>query len=173
MDAGSPFEVDVQVQIESGEELPVARIRRAVEWVLDAHRAAPGSGVSVVITTDEAVRRLNQQFRAVDRPTDVLSFPAGPPLIPGEAEPYLGDLMLALPYVQRQAQAERHSVSDELVLAVIHGTLHLLGYDHDTAEHQSSMWSIQARALQALGVVITVPRYEFSGDTSEQTDARP
>jgi probable rRNA maturation factor len=173
MDAGSRFEVDVQVQIEGGEEPPVDRIRRAVEWVLDAHHAAPGSGVSVVITTDEEVRRLNRQFRAVDRPTDVLSFPAGPPLIPGEVDPYLGDLVLALPYVQRQAQDAGHSVSDELVLAAIHGTLHLLGYDHDTAEHQSSMWSIQARALQALGAAITVPQYEFSGDASEQTDDKP
>jgi probable rRNA maturation factor len=168
MDNDAPYEIDVQVQLQCGDELPAGRIQRAVEWVLDVGHASAGSGISVVITTDEEVRRLNRQFRGVDRPTDVLSFAADPPLIPGEVEPYLGDLVLALPYIQRQAEAEHHAVSDELILAVIHGTLHLLGYDHDTAEHQSEMWSIQARALQALGVAITVPQYKFSGDDSEE-----
>jgi probable rRNA maturation factor len=172
MDSDSPYEIDVQVRIEHSDELPAGRIRRAVEWVLDVHHAAAGSSVSVVITTDEEVHRLNRQFRAVNHPTDVLSFPADPPLIPEEGEPYLGDLVLALPYIQRQAHAEHHAVSDELILAVIHGTLHLLGYDHDTAEHQSGMWSIQARALQALGVAIVVPQYEFSGDDSEEAGSR-
>ena len=172
MGSESLFEIDIQVQVESSEELPVARIRQAVEWVLEAHRAAPGSGVTVVITTDEEVRRLNRQFRGVDRPTDVLSFEAGPPLISEGAGPYLGDLVLGFPYIQGQAQAEQHAVSDELILAVIHGTLHLLGYDHDTAEHQSSMWSIQDRALQALGVTITVPRYEFPDDDLHNSPGR-
>jgi len=161
----APFEIDVQLQVESGEGLPGARIRQAVEWVLESQGATPGSGIAIVITTDEEVRRLNRQFRGVDRPTDVLSFEAGPPLISEGAGPYLGDLVLGFPYIQRQAQAEQHTVSDELILAVIHGTLHLLGYDHDSAEHQSRMWSIQDRALQALGVTMTVPRYEFSDDT--------
>jgi probable rRNA maturation factor len=134
---------------------------------LDAHHAAAGSSISVVITTDEEVRRLNRQFRGVDHPTDVLSFAADPPPIPGEVEPYLGDLVLALPWIQRQAEVEQHAVSDELILAVIHGTLHLLGYDHDTAEHQAGMWSVQARALRASGVAITVPQYDFPGDDSE------
>jgi probable rRNA maturation factor len=171
MDADSPYEIDVQVQLECSDELPAGQIRRAVEWVLDVGHAAAGSSISVVITTDEEVRRLNRQFRGVDHPTDVLSFAADPPLIPGEVEPYLGDLVLALPYIQRQAQAEQHAVPDELILAVIHGTLHLLGYDHDTAGHQSGMWSIQARALQALGVAITVPQYEFAGDDSEEASS--
>jgi probable rRNA maturation factor len=160
----SPFEIDVQVQVESGKELPIARIRQAVEWVLTEHGTTPGSAISVVITTDEEVRRLNRQFRGVDRPTDVLSFEAGLPLISEGPEHYLGDLVLGFPYIQRQAQAEGHAVSDELILAVIHGTLHLVGYDHDTAEHQSHMWSMQDKALQALGVRITVPHYEFPDD---------
>jgi len=169
VDTDSVYEIDVHVQIEVSEELPVERIRRAVEWVLAEHHATLGSTVSVVITTEEEVRRLNRQFRAVDQPTDVLSFPAGPPLVP-EEKLYLGDLVLALPYIQRQAQAEHHTASDELVLAVVHGALHLLGYDHDTAEHQATMWAIQDRALRALGVTITVPPYEFSGDDTEGTN---
>jgi rRNA maturation RNase YbeY len=52
-------------------------------------------------------------------------------------------------------------VSDELLLAVIHGTLHLLGYDHNNAEKQDEMWEAQAEALEEFGVTITVPRFEF------------
>jgi probable rRNA maturation factor len=106
----------------------------------------------------------------VDAPTDVLSFPADQPLIPDEEdpEPYLGDLVLALPYIQRQAQSEAHSLDDELILAVIHGTLHLLGYDHDSAENQAEMWAVQSEALQTLGVAISVSLFTFDDDPSSQ-----
>jgi probable rRNA maturation factor len=118
---------------------------------------------------DDEIRHLNQQFRSVDAPTDVLSFPAEPEMIPEDEEIedeglYLGDLLLALPYIQRQAESEQHSVSDELVLAVIHGTLHLLGYDHDTAENQSKMWAVQSEALKTMNVDIIVPLFEFDDD---------
>jgi probable rRNA maturation factor len=115
--------------------------------------------MSIVITDDDKIQQLNRQFRGVDSPTDVLSFPDEP--VPGEAEPYLGDLVLSLPYIQRQAAAEGHTLSDELVLGVVHGTLHLLGYDHDTPDNQNRMWAKQAEALLELGVNIIVPQFEF------------
>jgi probable rRNA maturation factor len=108
---------------------------------------------------------MNHQFRNVDGPTDVLSFPADPVPVPDE-EPYLGDLILALPYITRQAEVEGHSVSDEMVLAVVHGTLHLLGYDHDTAAHQTAMWAAQSKALQSMNVDIQVPEFEFPDEES-------
>ena len=156
------YELNIQIQTEADLELPLERIQWATESLLRTHGVAPGTGISIVITDDDEVRRLNRQFRAVDSPTDVLSFPADPPLLPDDVEPYLGDLVLALPYIQRQAESERHTLADELTLAVIHGMLHLLGYDHDTVDHQSRMWAAQAKALQAAGVNITVPLFEFS-----------
>jgi probable rRNA maturation factor len=119
----------------------------------------------VVITDDDEIQQMNRQYRGVDAPTDVLSFPNEP--LPGEDEPYLGDLILSLPYIQRQAEAETHTLSDELSLAVIHGTLHLLGYDHDTPAHQDSMWERQAEALRALDVDIVVPWFEFPDSDEE------
>jgi probable rRNA maturation factor len=163
MSAG--YDLNVQVQLETDLDLPVARIRRAAEWVLRAHDAAPETGISIVITDDSEVQRLNQQFRGIDAPTDVLSFPNEP--VPGEDEPYLGDLVLALPYLQHQAEEEWHTLSDEIVLAVIHGALHLLGYDHDNAERQSKMWEKQAEALHAMDVDISVPRFEFPDETGD------
>jgi probable rRNA maturation factor len=156
------YDLNFQVQIETGLDLSSARIQQAVEWVLRSHEIVPGTGISVVITDDETIRRLNHQFRDVDAPTDVLSFPDEP--VPGETEPYLGDVILSLPTIRRQAEAEAHTLSDELVLAVIHGTLHVLGYDHDTPERQARMWAKQTEALQAMGVRIVVPPFEFSGE---------
>jgi probable rRNA maturation factor len=159
------YDLNFQVRLETDPDLSVARLRRAIEWVLRAHGVAPVTGISVVITDDGEIQRLNQQFRGIDAPTDVLSFPNEP--VPGEDEPYLGDLILALPYIRHQAEEEQHTLSDELVLAVIHGTLHLLGYDHDNVERQSKMWEKQAEALRAMDVNISVPRFEFSDETGD------
>lgn len=159
MSSETPYDLNFQAQIEPGADWPAARLQQAVEHVLRRHQVAPGTGISVVITDEETIRRLNRQFRGVDAATDVLSFPDES--VPGESEPYLGDVILALPYIQRQAQAERHTLSDELVLAVIHGTLHLLGHDHDTPDRQARMWAEQTEALHMMGVNIVVPLFEF------------
>ena len=158
------YNLNTQVHIATDFVLPNDRIHEAVIWLLNSHDVAPGTGVSIVTVTDEEMRRLNRQFRAVDAPTDVLSFPSDPEPDNEAEEPYLGDLVLAVPYIQRQAEAEQHDINDELILAVVHGTLHLLGYDHETPENQSAMWDMQARALQALRVDIEVPLFEFSDD---------
>lgn len=161
-----PYDLNLHVQLETDADLPVDRLYRAVTWVLEKHGVEPGTGLSVVVGSDDDVRHLNRQYRAVDAPTDVLSFPADPA---PDGEPYLGDLILSLPYIQRQADAGQHTVSDELTLVVIHGTLHLLGYDHDTPENQAAMWAVQSDALAALDVAINVPMFEFSDDDADDT----
>ena len=162
--------VDVIQQVAPAERLPVPRLRQAVEWVLDRHSIAAEVGLSIVVTDDETVRRLNRQYRQVDAPTDALSFPTGGADSPGGNEPpYLGDVILALPTIQRQAAREGHAVIDELLLAVVHGTLHLLGYDHDTPAGQTAMWAVQAEALLALGVNLRVPEFEFPADVEPDT----
>ncbi len=154
------YELTIQVHVETELALPLDRLRAALTWVLRAHATPAGTGVSLVIVDDAESQRLNREFRGGDRPTDVLSFAADPAPVP-DPEPYLGDLVLALPYIRRQASTEGHTLADELVLATVHGTLHLLGYDHDTPEHQATMWARQAEALQALGIEITVPLFDF------------
>lgn len=109
--------------------------------------------MTIVITANETAQELNLRHRAIDAPTDVLSFPAdAPPIeIPDEA-PYLGDLVIAYPYALQQAQREKIDVDDSFVLLVIHGTLHLLGYDHDTNDNRANMWSMQETMLKKMGI---------------------
>jgi probable rRNA maturation factor len=153
----------IDIQNEYGvEDLPTDRIIEAIRLVLDRHEVEAGTTVSVVVTDDEHVRQLNIEFRDVDAATDILSFPADP--LPEEIEdeaPYLGDLIIAYPYTQHEAAEAGHDINDELVLLVVHGTLHLLGYDHDNDENQNQMWMAQSELLAQLGVPIDVPRFTF------------
>ena len=110
--------------------------------------------VTVVVTTDEAVTELNQQYRDTNGPTDVLSFPAQDPT-PGfvaapEMDAYLGDIIIALPYTRRQAESLGRALRDELRLLAVHGTLHLLGYDHAEPEEEAAMWARQDVILARL-----------------------
>ncbi len=133
----------------------------AIEQTLHLEAIAAAE-LTVVITTDEAVRNLNRTYRGVDAPTDVLSFasePAeedGPALvIPTELADslatYLGDIIIAFPYAEHQAAHFQNSVAAELRLLVVHGTLHLLGYDHATPEERAAMWGQQNAVLQQFG----------------------
>jgi probable rRNA maturation factor len=153
----------IDIQDEYGvEDFPTARVIDAIRHVLTRHEVREGTAVTIVVTTDEHIRSLNAEFRGVDAPTDILSFPADP--LPEEIEadePYLGDLLIAYPYTLHEAQEAGHDIADELVLLVIHGTLHLLGYDHDNEENQDAMWAEQAEALTVADVAIEVPRFTF------------
>ncbi len=144
----------IEIQNEQAYAVNAEQLQRAIQLVIDRHDIAADSGVTAVLTTNESVQALNLQHRQVDAPTDVLSFtsdPLPPELLDDEA-PYLGDLVIAYPYARSQAERLNHSIADSLCLLVIHGTLHLLGYTHDTAENRADMWAEQAAALSALGI---------------------
>jgi len=114
--------------------------------------------LTVVITGDDHIRQLNRRFLGEDAPTDVLSFPSEP--MPGatrgevnfvtapEAEAYLGDVVISYPRAREQAEAAGHSVEAELQLLVVHGVLHLLGYDDIEPEQRERMWAMQAKVLK-------------------------
>jgi probable rRNA maturation factor len=110
--------------------------------------------VTLVVTTDEEVAALNEQYRGTPGPTDVLSFAAQEPT-PGfvtapEMSAYLGDIIIAFPFTQRQAAALQRSLRDELRLLAVHGALHLLGYDHGEPEEEAIMWARQEAILAGL-----------------------
>lgn len=152
-----PFQVDIQNQGESPYQVDADRLESAAVTVLSQHDVHPDSGLSVVIADNEFVRSLNQQYRGVDSPTDVLSFPADAPPIDSEDEPpYWGDLIIAYPYAAALAERENHNLGDSLALLVVHGTLHLLGYDHDTAENRAEMWAAQEEALRTLNIPLDI-----------------
>ncbi len=107
--------------------------------------------MTIVLTDDEQLHELNREYLGIDAPTDVLSFPAA------ESDPetgvaYLGDILISIPRATQQAQAAGHSVEAEVQLLVVHGTLHLLGHDHATAEEKARMWESQAEVMSKLGL---------------------
>jgi probable rRNA maturation factor len=160
------FQVDVQNQGEPAYEIDATRLQAAVEAVLSQHNVHADSSLTIVISNNDFVRSLNRQYRGVDSHTDILSFPADAPPVEIEGEPpYLGDLIIAYPYASVQATHEGHALGDSLALLVIHGTLHLLGYDHDTAENKAEMWAAQESALLTLGIATDiVPALEAAPD---------
>ena len=112
----------------------------------------------MVLTDDNTVHELNLAHRNVDAPTDVLSFPNHdsvdsvdlilPEELLEEEADYLGDIIIAVPYAQRQAAKANKSLQEELELLVVHGVLHLLGFDHATSAEEARMWEVQRQILE-------------------------
>ncbi len=117
-----------------------------------AEQSAPAE-LAIVLTDDDAVRALNRRFRAVDKPTNVLAFPAsgGPAPPPGAPRP-LGDVTLAYETVAAEARDQGKPIADHLSHLVVHGVLHLLGYDHAAAAEALVMESLEVAVLARLGV---------------------
>lgn len=107
--------------------------------------------LTIVLTDDRQLHELNLDYLDVDAPTDVLSFPASE-TDPETGTTYLGDIVLSVPRAMEQAQAAGHSVEAEAQLLVVHGVLHLLGYDHAAEEEKAIMWAEQAKVLERLGL---------------------
>jgi probable rRNA maturation factor len=131
-----------------------AQWRRAVASAGRAALAAAGSPpveVTVVLTDDRTLRRLNRRFASLDRATDVLSFPAEAEAAQRDAR-YLGDVVISVPRARRQAASRGHPMRSELSLLAVHGVLHLLGYDHARPLQRRRMGDLHAQALQRLGI---------------------
>ena len=131
--------------------------RPAVEgWVRCALREegrGEGAEVTVRIVGREEGRRLNERFRGRPEPTNVLSFPfAPPPGAPSAAARELGDVVLCAPVVNREARDQGKPRADHWAHLVVHGVLHLLGYDHDTPGAARRMEGLERRLLASLGV---------------------
>jgi probable rRNA maturation factor len=107
-----------------------------------------GAEMSVVLTSDARMRILNRDYRGFDKPTNVLSFPAGP--MPPK-RPLLGDVVLARETVAKEAADDGKTLEQHVSHLVIHGLLHLFGYDHDTHDEAVLMESVETRALSRLG----------------------
>jgi len=145
--------VDVQVAPALRRKVQKSEIRRWAEAVMRAEGLTELPDMAVVITDDESVQALNRDFRGLDEPTDVLAFGEEKPgpfvLAPGEPA-YLGDIVISLERAEAQAKERGIPVKSELQLLLVHGILHLLGYDHDTDEAKREMWERQAAILELL-----------------------
>jgi probable rRNA maturation factor len=151
------YEIDLHYLVEGVERLE-SLLNTAVSTTLTHEKMPAPATLSLVLTDDAQLQQLNHDYRGIDAPTDVLSFAVDPdmPTIPG-ASPYLGDIIISVPYAARQADQEGHSIADELQLLVVHGVLHLLGYDHMTPDEKAEMWEVQTAVLHQLNVYVTLP----------------
>jgi probable rRNA maturation factor len=116
--------------------------------VRKAARAAArrGKSLNVALADDKAVRVLNRRDRQKDKPTNVLSYPSG-------ERAFLGDIVLARQTVWREAKEQKKSPADHVAHLVVHGTLHLLGYDHETSDADAErMEALERRILKRLGI---------------------
>jgi probable rRNA maturation factor len=147
----SPSRIDVRSEHPAGaRQLP--RLRRVARRFLGA-LALSGVELSILVVTDRAIRALNREWRRKDRPTDVLSFPAGEPL-PGSSGPRpLGDVILSLDTARRQARTHRRTLAAELDLYLAHGLLHLLGHDHHWPTDARRMAALEEQLLRRPGMV--------------------
>ena len=137
------------------------RLRGVVRAALAAEGYGCGHAVDVRLTDDAGIRALNRVQRGVDAPTDVLSFPllepAGDPaaprfVLPPEATVHLGDVVLSLPRARLQADEYGHSVEREMAYLLVHGVLHLLGYDHERPADAAVMRAREEAILESLGL---------------------
>jgi probable rRNA maturation factor len=154
---------DIEIQVEPADLLAdvsgvVAAVETAVSITLQQQDVSPPAALTLLLADDAALQMLNNQFRQENKPTDVLSFPAGEPLPGlGDPDPYLGDIAISVPTAQRQAQQQGHTLLAELQLLAVHGTLHLLGYDHATPDEKEDMWAAQTAVLTHLGLAHITP----------------
>jgi len=120
--------------------------RRIAQTVLKAEGLVPLYEVGLVFTDSEVIKQLNRDYRGVDEPTDVLAFHMLPQkevddsfALPPDGVTRLGEVIISYPQAVAQAREQGHSTERELALLVIHGILHLLGYDHEEPEEESKM----------------------------------
>ena len=135
--------------------------RRAVETVIEHEQYNNACEVSVTYTDNEQIHALNLQYRGVDRPTDVLSFPmmdfSGESEEPVADEPVvsLGDIVISLERAREQAEEYGHSFEREVAFLTVHSMLHLLGYDHETGEEDDrDMRARQRVIMDIMGLTV-------------------
>lgn len=128
-------------------------IERALAAALKTVDDLPGEvEVSVLLTDDAHQQVLNAQWRGKDKPTNVLSFPSGEDAPhPGQPK-LLGDISLAFETLGREAQDQQKSLADHLCHLLVHGMLHLLGFDHETQQDADEMEPLEIEVLAGLGI---------------------
>ena len=155
----SLMEINVLIEEESGGCLEADWIQNIAGQVLIAQGVSPESELGLVITSQEKVQQLNKSYLGRDNPTDVLAFSLLPEqpvedspsfVQPPDGVLHLGEVIISYPQAVAQAEERGHSVKREVAILVVHGVLHLLGYEHDEPEPERRM---KERERGILGVL--------------------
>ena len=150
----------LRIYFESQTDIPVSYslkmlIRRAVSETLKYEGVESDCEVSVTFTDNEGIHTLNKEYRNIDRPTDVLSFPQVDYESGESAEGALGDIVLSLERADEQAKEFGHSFERECAFLCVHSVLHLLGYDHELSdEDDADMRKRQREIMEIMGLSV-------------------
>jgi probable rRNA maturation factor len=158
------FEPEINISIKRNMALPVEKnwLERIARRVLEAESIASSAEMGLLITDSKTVQKLNRIYRGEDKPTDVLAFqmthgmdqePEGPFVSPPDGIRHLGEAVISYPQAVKQAQEQGHGVTRELALLIVHGILHLLGYDHELPEEERKMRDKENEIISLLGLV--------------------
>jgi probable rRNA maturation factor len=151
------MEINILIDKEFKKLVKSTRLKSVTRHILQAENVGVESEVGLVITGDKKIQELNLKYLEEDRPTDVLSFPINEQLenapafinVP-DGKTHLGDIIISYPTAARQAEERGHPAEREIIILLIHGTLHLLGYDHDIPEREQAMRSRESAVLKII-----------------------
>lgn len=156
MPDGSSIEIDLRIASSAWRTVlpnPAAAIRKAVQATLKSELPAKAkTSLSILLTDDAEMRKLNAGWRAKDKPTNVLSFPAENAVDPAKPPAYLGDIALGLATCKREAREQKKAFADHVTHLTVHGVLHLLGYDHMDDEQAEAMEPLETAILAKMGI---------------------
>jgi probable rRNA maturation factor len=149
--------LDIDLSVEDGDWPAEPALQAIVTEATGAALAELGlqkaqSELSLVFTDDAHIKQLNAEWRGKDKATNVLSFPAFPAFAKGKLPPMLGDIVLAYETVRAESALEQKSFEHHLSHLVVHGFLHLLGYDHETEDEAEEMEALERRILARLAI---------------------
>jgi probable rRNA maturation factor len=144
--AESPARISLRIEDAMWRAADLALLRRAARTALAS--AQRTGELTVLLTNDDSMRVLNKKFRGKPKSTNVLSFCS----VAQSGDGYLGDIAIAFGVAAHEAEAARKSLSDHAAHLVVHGVLHLLGYDHETPRDAQTMEALEVAILKRLGI---------------------
>ena len=151
------MEINILIDKEFKSQVKSTWLKSIIRQIQNAEKVSVKSEVGLVITGNEKIQELNLKYLEEARPTDVLSFPmnehfsAAPAFINvPDGKTHLGDIMISYPTAARQAAEHNHPVSREITILLIHGMLHLLGYDHDIPKRKQVMQNRESAILKSI-----------------------
>ena len=153
------MEVNISIADEFKGRITQRWLRNVAEQALKAEKTGQNVEMGILITNQENIRILNRTYRSKNEPTDVLSFymipeakqPEETFITPPDNVKHIGEVVISYPQALKQAREAKHTVKNEIAVLLVHGILHLLGYDHEELEEEQKMKPREAAILNRIG----------------------
>lgn len=153
------MEINISIDNEYKRRITQRRLRNIAEHALKAEKTGANVEMGILITNQENIRTLNMTYRDINEPTDVLSFYMIPQteqegdifINPPDNVKHIGEVVISYPQAVKQARENRHTVQKEITVLLVHGILHLLGYDHEEPVDEAKMKPREKIILDSIG----------------------